>query len=188
MAVIGKIRNQMGILLVVFVGVALLAFVLGDLLSSAGYFFNGDRTTVGKMNGKTVKIDEFDLRLRQNEALYSQMNPEGTISDETRSQILDQTWQEFVEQYVWNDAFEEVGVRVSSEELKDMFGGRFIHPYIQQIPGFTNPQTGAFDVNALQNFITAMSEEPADEANLPQWKQQRAQWSNLETAIEKNRL
>lgn len=188
MAVIGKIRNQMGILLVVFVGVALLAFVLGDLLSSAGYFFNGDRTTVGKLNGKTVKIDEFDLRLRQNEALYSQMNPEGTISDETRTQILDQTWQEYVEQYVWNDAFEEVGVRVSSEELKDMFGGRFIHPYIQQIPGFTNPQTGAFDVNALQNFITAMSEEPADEANLPQWKQQRAQWSNLETAIEKNRL
>lgn len=190
MAVIGKIRNQMGILLVVFVGVALLAFVLGDLLSSAGYFFNGDRTTVGKMNGKSIKIDEFDLRLRQKEAAYSQMNPEGTISDETRSQILDETWQEFVEQYVLNEAFDEVGVRVSNEELQDMFGGRFVHPYIQQIPGFVNPQTGAFDPTAMQNFITRMNEEPvqASEEELVQWRQQRAQWSNLETAIEKNRL
>lgn len=190
MAVIGKIRNQMGILLVVFVGVALLAFVLGDFLSSAGYFFNGDRSTVGKMNGKSVKIDEFDLKLRQNEAAYSRMNPEGTISDETRTNLLDQTWQEFVEQNVWEKEFDEVGVRISTEELQDMFGGRFIHPYIQQIPVFTNPQTGAFDPVALQNFLTVIATEPTDlpEDQLAQWRQQRAQWENVETAVEKSRL
>lgn len=189
MAVIGKIRNQMGILLVVFVGVALLAFVLGDLLSSSQYFFSGDRMTVGKMNGKSVKIDEFDLRLKQKEAFYSQMNPEGSISDETRTQILDETWQEYVDLYVLDPAFEKAGVRVGNEELKDMIGGRFIHPYIQQIPAFTNPQTGAFDPNALQNFLTSLSDESSvPEEQLAQWKQSRAQWTNVETAIEKNRL
>lgn len=189
MAVIGKIRNQMGILLVVFVGVALIAFVLGDLLSSSQYFFSGDRTTVGSMNGKSIKIDEFDLRLKQKEAFYAQMNQGASIDDETRTQIMDETWQEFIEKYVWDEAFDEAGVKVSNEELKDMIGGRFVHPYIQQIPAFANQQTGVFDPNVLQNFLSSLSDESSvPEEQLPQWKQSRAQWANVESAIEKNRL
>jgi len=189
MAVIGKIRNRMGILLVVFVGVALLAFVLGDLLTSSQYLFGANRTTVGEMNGKSVKIDEFDMRLKQKEAFYSQMNQGANIDEATRTQISDETWQEFVENYVWNEAFDDAGVRVTNEELKDMIGGRFVHPFIQQMTMFQNQQTGAFDPNALQNFLTTLSDESAiPEEQLAQWKQSRAWWSNIETVVEKNRL
>lgn len=188
MAVIGKIRNKMGILLVVFVGVALLAFVLGDLLSSAGYLFSGDQTTVGKMNGKSIKIDEFDLRVKQKEALFAQMNGGATVDEDTRQGILDETWQEFVEKYVWNQQFEAVGLRVSQEELKDMLGGKFVHPYIQQ--QFTNPETGIFDATQLQSFLAYISDESSvqDDAQLADWKMRRAQWTNIESFVERNRL
>lgn len=190
MAVIGKIRNKLGIVLVVFVGLALLAFVFQGLLSGSEFFLSGDRTTVGKMNGTTIKIDEFNQRLTQKEQLFAEMNPEGTLDEETRTNILDETWQEFIDRFVYSKAFEEAGVAVGEEELKDMIGGRFVHPYIQQLPTFTNPQTGAFDPNALQNFLTMMSEEPAGatEEQLIQWKQNRNQWTTIETAVEKNRL
>lgn len=187
MAVIGKIRNRMGILLVVFVGVALLAFVLGDLLSSSQYFLDGDKTTVGKINGKTIKYDAFQKRLAEKENFFSLVNQGAALDDETRSGILDETWQEYIDNLVLNPAFEEAGVSVGQLELKDMMGGRFVHPFIQQ--QFTNPETGAFDANSLQNFLTYISDEQnVPEDQLEEWKVRRAQWTNIENAIEKNRL
>ncbi len=187
MAVIGKIRNKMGVLLVVFVGVAILAFILGDLLSSAGYLFSGDRTTVGMMNGKTIKIDEFDLRLKQKEAFYMQMMNGATIDDETREGLLDETWQEFLDKYVLNEAYEGAGVRVGEQELKDMIGGTFVHPYIRQ--QFTNQETGQFMADQLQNFLTYISDEAGvSEEQMADWKMRRAQWANIETLVEKDRL
>ena len=187
MAVIGKIRNKMGVLLVIFVGVAILAFILGDLLSSAGYLFSGDRTTVGMMNGKSIKIDEFDLRLKQKEAFYLQMTGGSSVDDQTRDGLLDETWQEFIDQYVLNEAYEGAGVRVSQDELKDMIGGRYIHPYIRQ--QFTNPENGEFMFDQLQNFLTFISDEAGvTEEQMVDWKQRRAQWSNIESMVEKDRL
>lgn len=189
MAVIGKIRNKFGILLVVFVGVALLAFVFEGVLQSTQYFFNGGKYDVGRMNGKSIKYDEFDIRYKQKEKLFSETNPTANLDDQTRNAILDETWQEFVDQYVLEEQFSKAGVSVGELELKDMIGGRFVHPYIQQ--QFTNPQTGVFDANALQNFLTAISDEanaPEDPQQLAEWNMRRAYWSNIESAIEKNRL
>lgn len=190
MAVIGKIRSKMGVLLVIFVGLALVAFILGDFITNTRNFFGEDQNTVGKIDGTSIKYDQFNLRLNQREQTFSQLNPDGVLDDETRTSLIDQTWQEYIEKLVYEKAFDAAGVAVGEDELKDLLGGRFVHPYIQQIPGFTNPQTGAFDANALQNFLTMISEEPAgaNEDQLLQWKQQRAQWRELETAIEKNRL
>ena len=187
MAVIGKIRNKMGILLVAFVGIALLAFVFEGLLSSSQFFFSGDRTSVGKMNGTTIQIDEFDNRLRQKEKFFAEMNQGANVDSETSESIQNETWQEFLDKYVLNEAFDKAGINVGEDELKDMMGGRFVHPFIQQ--QFTNPETGQFDANSLQNFLTYIS----DEANIQEgqeadWKMRRAQWTNIENAVEKNRL
>lgn len=186
MAVIGKIRNQMGVLLVAFVGVALLAFVLGDLLSNMGYFLQGDRSTVGKINGNSVKYDEFQRRLSQKEKFFSETNPGAALDEETRNAISDETWNEFIEKYILNDAYADLGVKVGDVELADMMGGRFVHPFIQR--QFTN-ENGTFEPSAVQNFLNYISDESSvPDGQIEDWRIRRAQWANIETAIEKNRL
>ncbi len=49
-SVLQKIQNQTGCLLLV-IGVAMLAFVLTDLVSSATSIFGSDQNSVGTING-----------------------------------------------------------------------------------------------------------------------------------------
>ena len=63
MAIFEDIRRRSG-LVIVLIGLSLLAFVLTDLLSSGGVLFVDD--SVGTINGKEVKIQEFNAEMEQN--------------------------------------------------------------------------------------------------------------------------
>ena len=74
MAIFEDIRRRSG-LVIVLIGLSLLAFVLTDLLSSGGVLFVDD--SVGTINGKEVKIQEFNAEmeeLRQGNPQYAQMS------------------------------------------------------------------------------------------------------------------
>ena len=63
MAVIGKIREKSMLLLIV-IGVAMLAFVLGDLFKSGSQFFS-DGNQIGEIDGVEITAIEFNERLEQ---------------------------------------------------------------------------------------------------------------------------
>ena len=54
MATLDKIRKQ-SVLLLVVVGLALLAFIVGDLVNSSAAFFSESSANVAEINGKNVK-------------------------------------------------------------------------------------------------------------------------------------
>ena len=58
-SVLQKIQNQTGCLLLV-IGIAMLAFVLTDLVSSGSSIFSSDENSVGEVAGKPVSYDEFN--------------------------------------------------------------------------------------------------------------------------------
>ena len=55
MAILQKIRNQ-SVLLLVVVGVAMFAFIIGDFLNSGATYFNKSRENIGKVNGEAIHI------------------------------------------------------------------------------------------------------------------------------------
>ena len=56
MATLDKIRKQ-SVLLLVVVGLALLAFIVGDLVNSSAAFFSRSSANVAEINGKNVRLD-----------------------------------------------------------------------------------------------------------------------------------
>ena len=58
MATLQKIRNKAG-LLVIVIGIALLAFIIGDFLNSGQAFFRMSQDKVVVVNGKKVTTQEF---------------------------------------------------------------------------------------------------------------------------------
>ena len=50
MATLGRIRNH-GVLLLIIVGLAMLAFIVGDFLSSSNTYFSRSREYVGIIEG-----------------------------------------------------------------------------------------------------------------------------------------
>ena len=135
MATLQKIRNKAG-LLVIVIGVALLAFIIGDFLNSGQAFFRMSQDKVVVVNGKKVTTQEFselvNRRTEEMQAMFRQQYgmslPEG-YSARINKDVFDQ----IVQEMVISDAAANVGVQVSKEELTDLLQGDHIAPQIQQM-------------------------------------------------------
>jgi len=89
MAIIGEIRNRAGFLVLIFVGVALVAFLLMDVSSSTGGGAN-QRLVLGKINGKDISQQEYERRINN---LTNSYRSQGlTLDDNTTQNIRQQAW------------------------------------------------------------------------------------------------
>ncbi|MFT6112278.1 MAG: peptidyl-prolyl cis-trans isomerase D [Bacteroidia bacterium] len=149
-SVLQKIQNQTGCLLLV-IGVAMLAFVLTDLVSSGTSIFGSDQNSVGEINGESVSYEEYNGTFEGIKAQLLQNNP-GLVMDESiTKQYRDQAWNMLVESKTIEPEYKKLGINVSSAELEDLTIGANTHPQIMQ--SFQNPETGQFEKTRLVRFL-----------------------------------
>ena len=173
MAVIGKIREKSGLVLIV-VGVAMLAFLLPT--DGITGLFGGQDNSVGEIGGVEITGQEFDQKLEQ--AVYAWESQNRTSAPtEIRDQLKEQVWNEIVRSSVLESQFKELGLSVSPEELADMVQGKNPHPQVQQ--AFTDPNTGIFNPGQVIQFLKSLETMPAENRN---------QWFLFEEGIEKERI
>ena len=100
---------------------------------------------------KLERVGHLDIENKK-AALTKQYEESGyPINEMTQQNIQDQVWNQYVEETVLEDEYEEIGLMVTTKELNDMlFGNNPPQDLKQQ---FTNPQTGQYDVNALKSAI-----------------------------------
>lgn len=160
MATLEKIRTKGGILLAIFVGLALFAFIMTDMLSAGGSIFMGSRTEVASINGSSLHIEDFQNKVSEMEEFNKLNQGYSSLTEAQVYQLREQVWNQVVSQTLLSEKYKDVGISVTSEELKDMVSGKNIHPAILQHPIFANPQTGAFDKNQVINFLIAKQQDP----------------------------
>jgi peptidyl-prolyl cis-trans isomerase D len=182
MSVLASIRNRAG-LLVTVIGVAMLIFILQAALESGRWFAN-DRN-VGEIAGKSVPVDAFDLRVKQGIENYKRQSQQTTIDPGTEDMVVQQTWNQLINEMVYSKEYEKLGLNVSEDELYDLM---LVHPHKYVIQQFTDretgrinkefidPQTGMLDTKKLKALVEQMNE------------QQEASWSELENAVKQYRI
>lgn len=134
MAVLQNIREKCGVLVIVIVGIALLAFLLGDFLSS-GRIGHGDDSVLAKINGSKVDYSEWTANYNQSKQFYEIVfQRQGRSLDASVEKSLrESAWEDILNTYVWDKYYDEVGLGISDEELEDLlYGPKYIHPYIVQ--------------------------------------------------------
>ena len=94
MATLQKIRNRGGLLVSIVIGLALIAFIVGDALSSGASVFNRSRNQVGEIAGDQVSIQEYQGLLSKNEELVKMMNNASALTSEQHDQLRESTWQQ----------------------------------------------------------------------------------------------
>lgn len=170
MATLEKIRNRAG-LLVVVVGVALFAFIIGDFLNSGSTYFRQSQEVIGEIDGETIKIREYQQRVDEMAEMYKMQTGQTSLPEEYMSQIRESVFQNMIREIVMGEQTEKLGLTVSPEELFDMVQGENISPMIQQMQIFVNPQTGQFDKAALLDFLKRIeSPEALTSSDLQQAK------------------
>lgn len=156
MAILGSMRSKAG-LLIGIIGVALLAFLVGDYFSGK---YGARDVNIGTVSGKDISYKDFDKKKNQIEAVYKVMYGE-TGNEQITEEIRETTWQSFVRKYAMDTRYEKLGFSVSPEELFDLVQGQNPSPLVSR--QFTNPQTGQFDRSALLRFLKKIDEEPQSE-------------------------
>lgn len=179
MGIMSFLRNRAGYILVGAIGFAIVAFLVGDVVSYGGSFMGGDRTTVGEVAGEKISFDEFKAQVDQNEANFKQQMGQSTLNPQMASYVLENTWNQRISEVLLNKEVERLGLSVGEQEREDLVSGKNPDPQIVQ--AFGNPETGQLDRAQLTNFQNNLkSQDP----NSPV----RQQWVNFMLSIQRNRL
>lgn len=121
MATLEKIRSK-SVLLFVIIIVALLAFILGDFLTSGRTYF-GSGTTVAEGAGAKVDYNAYQARLSQ---LSEQYQAQGRQFDNDR--MSQNVIQELLVEQLLNQEYDRLGITVTDAELTAAMTGDMPHP------------------------------------------------------------
>lgn len=157
----------MGAWVVVFVFVAIAAFVLGDLFSGNSSMLNWGRNSVGEIAGKEISYEEFQSVLQERENNYI-LNFGREPGDREMTGLRQQTWDLLIARHAIESQYEKVGVEVNDDEVVDMISGKNIDPNVMQ--AFTNQETGQFDRSMLGNYINQVKAMPVTSEQRIRWE------------------
>jgi len=173
MAAIGSIRKH-STFLVIIIGVALAAFVLGDFAKGGG----GSRNVnVGEVEGEEITIMDFNSEAEQNIDAQMQQQQKDRLSSDEIFSVKEQTWNDIVHRIIMDNEYEEVGLSVTPDELFDLIQGSNPHPLIKQY--FSNPETKQYDRDLVIRYLQNMETLP---------EEAKQQWLRFEKYIKDDRL
>ncbi len=176
MAVIGRIRKRVG-LLIAFVGISMLLFILGDLVTSNKGIMGKTSDVVGVVNGEKVHYQEFEKKVDKMVENYKINTKKESIDQNTTDMLREQAWNGAVSDNTLGKEYVKLGISCSADELFDLVAGKNPHQQVRQ--AFTDPKTGMFDPQTVVRFLKDLPNR--DEAT-------QKQWSEFENAVREERI
>ncbi len=177
MALIGTLRNKMGTWVVVFVFVAIAAFILGDLFSGNSSILNWGRNSVGEIGGREISHEEFLSAIREREANYFlQLGREP--GEREMPAVRQQAWDLLISRYAIQSEFAKVAIKVTDEEIWDMIQGKNIDENVKQ--AFTNQETGQFERERIMSYLNQLK-------TMPQGSEARVRWELFQRDLKPGR-
>jgi peptidyl-prolyl cis-trans isomerase D len=175
MSVLQTIRDKAAWIVISAIALALIAFIAQDALQGGGRgLFNGNSTTLGKVNGNKIDAREFEQRYKMAEENYRAQNY--PVNDQLRSQIREGLWNEFVEDALMGDEYKKLGMQISGKELGDLLYGANPPQMLKQ--QFTD-STGIYNANLAYQTIRGLKK------NTPQYN---SFWGEFVPSLEKSRM
>jgi peptidyl-prolyl cis-trans isomerase D len=178
MATLQNIRNRGGLMVAIVIGLALGAFILGDMLNSGSKLMRPSQLKIAEIDGESIQYPDFQKKVEELSEIYKMNTQQTQIDENTWEQIREQVWQGYLQENILGKATEKLGITVSSEELFDLVQGNNPHPIIQQL--FKNQQTGQVDKSTILQFLKSLETNATP--------QQKSYWLYIENQIKQDKL
>jgi len=179
MATLQTIRDRAGLLIAIIIGLAILAFVLGDFLGGGNSQAMGmkKKLEIAEVANQSISYLEYDKRISDLTEIYK-LSGNTSLDEQTSLSIRQQTWDQMIREFVMSGEYSKLGLAVSPEELFDLIQGENPHQYVRQL--FTDQQTGFFDRGALIRFLKNMESDPTGN--------QKKYWMFMENQIDDEQM
>ncbi len=180
MATLEKIRSK-SVLLFVIIIVALLAFILGDFLTSGRTYF-GSGTAVAEAKGKKI-----DYTLYQQQMERAQEQSRNYNNEVDNDELAQNMIQGLIGQELLKQEYEDLGIRVSDNEISEAMTGVMPHPAAQQFI-YTMSQNLGFDRIDGKAVLDAIKNPAKYNLPLEASNQLSAAWAQTEQDVEQAML
>ena len=176
MTTLQRIRNH-GALLIAVVGIAMLAFILGDFLNSGSSFFHRSRENVAVIEGNEIHYTEYEAANEQLTEVYKLETGRSDFDEEMTNQLRNQVWSMLVMDYTMRAQAEKIGMDITADELKELCVGETPHQIISSRRYFMD-ENGQFNRDIVKNWIQTINQEgeEAEDANIQQAKTYWMYW------------
>src|SRR6266550_1709907 len=109
MAVIGRIRKRVGLLLI-FIGGSLFLFILGDVVTSTNGLFGRTNSTLGVVGGEKITYPEFQRKVDEMTETYKTNQNVETVDQNTIEQLREQAWNDYINKNILVKQYEEMHI------------------------------------------------------------------------------
>ena len=181
MASLQKIRNH-GALLIAIVGLAMLAFILGDFLNSGSSFFNRSRENVGVIEGQKIHYTEYEAAKDQLTEVYKIETGRSDFDEDTYAQIRNQVWNMMLMDYTMRAQAEKIGMDITADELSELCIGENVHQIIRGRRAFMD-ENGQFNREAVIGLLQAINQGGEDAEQNANLQQAKTYWLYWEKAV-----
>jgi len=183
MAVIGKIRQRSG-LLIFLIGLSIVGFLIMDATNSQGSILKGRKDSIGKVNGEKIAYTDFSKKYEENLKNTEDQMRGQPMGDDQRNYVRNQTWTEMVNDIIFKNVYEKLGINVTGDEMSELATGENASQYIKNDQQFRNPQTGQFDPAQVRLYLNRLDQDP--EGVEPGTV--RRQWMKFESLLKQNQF
>ena len=171
MATLEKIRSK-SVLLLVIVGAALLAFIIGDFFTSGRTLF-GTGTTIAKVDGNKIDIQEFQRRV-QEASQQAQAQNQRMDNAVLQQQVLNS----MIAEKLFENEINDLSLTVTDQELTEMMVGK----NSQYVDRMVQQQLGVPDAKTAHDMAFNPTKYGMQQA---QAQQLQAYWLDLEKSVER---
>ncbi|MCW9707004.1 SurA N-terminal domain-containing protein [Aliifodinibius sp. 1BSP15-2V2] len=181
MGVMDKMRKSTGVILWVLI----FSFGLLWMLADTNFFDvlqRGSRT-LGEVNGETVSLEEYNSRINYYTEQYSQRTG-NSVNAEMRANFEQRAWDEIVTGKLMQQKMDELGIKVTDQEVINMITGENPDPFIRQQ---FQREDGTIDRVALKTAIESPENKQlwiAVEQQMRQKRRQQKMNSYLQSSME----
>jgi peptidyl-prolyl cis-trans isomerase D len=175
MGIMGFLRNRAGVIIMITIGLAIVAFLLSDAIRSGKGFIADSQSEVGKVAGEAIAYKDFNEKVEQNSQQFKQQM--GSLNSQMMSYVVENTWNQTISSMILKTQTSKIGVAVGQAELFDLL---FDNPTAQVKQIFSNQQTGAFDRAAAIGSRKSADTDPTG--------QLKSQWVSLEDNVQQQRI
>ena len=169
------IKERLSYLVVGLIAIAILAFIVSDVVRNGTPFLRESQNQIGTIGGEKVTYDQFSEKLKDKEDQFKAQYRQASLPEQTKHFVNDQAWNELVTNTLLNKQIDKAGLQVvknSSEDI-DMIKGSNPDPQIKQ--AFADPATGQYDRSKLDNFLSSMDKDPSGES--------RKRWNKFQNEL-----
>ncbi len=129
MQIIQSIKDRGGVIMAIFIAIALISFILMDSKSGGNRPTSSD---IGKINGTTIDLNDFNKKVKGEEnkqAQQSGQQPTGAAAMRIRGQV----WDQIVAENVFYAEADKLGIELTSKELSSiLLSNEQSNPFLQE--------------------------------------------------------